>query len=118
MFDNDSRLDAFARHVLTKIIQYKSQQEQVNYIKRLLFLAPAHCPLSFAPELTKREVECLYYAAMGATSYETAQQLMLKTSTIIAHRKEALRKLGCRTLPQAVFKGVCCGLLPPEKIQE
>lgn len=115
MLKCDKRLEAFAQNVLERIAQQKTQQERIDYMQRLLLTAPAYHRLSFVPELTQREVECLYYAAMGATSYETAQQMALKTSTIIAHRKEALRKLGCRNVPHAVFKGICYGFIVPRE---
>ncbi len=115
MFSNDKRLDAVAVRVLAKITTQKTRQEKVNYVKGLLFTVPIYQSLSFPPVLTEREAECLYHAALGATSHETAQKMSVKTSTIIAHRKEALRKLHCRNMPQAIFKGVCTGLLPFKK---
>lgn len=53
--------------------------------------------------LTKRELECLYYAAQDKGCRETASSLHVSHETVKAYRKAALRKLGCRTMAGALM---------------
>lgn len=61
--------------------------------------------------LSPREVEVLHLAANGATLYETASVLHLSADTVKTHRRNALRKLGARNIPQAVAVGFRKGVL-------
>jgi len=66
-----------------------------------------------APALTPREVTCLYWAALGKTSKETAALLGLGSSTIEQYRKDIKRKLECRSMAEAVFKAMQFGYIEP-----
>lgn len=52
--------------------------------------------------LTKRELQCLHYAALGCSMQETADALSLSRETIRTHRKVIFRKFGCRNILEAV----------------
>ncbi len=70
--------------------------------------------LSFNHALTDREIYCLYWAAMGKTSTQTAELLNVQRYTVEQHRKEIKRKLDCQSMAQAVFKGMQFGYVPLE----
>lgn len=64
-------------------------------------------------KLTAREMECLYLAAQGFSSKESAHLLHVKTYTIERHRKNAKKKLLCHSLAHAVFKIMLCNYIEP-----
>jgi RNA polymerase sigma factor (sigma-70 family) len=55
------------------------------------------------PQLTNRELEVLRGAANGETTKETAARLGKSFETIKDHRKSAIRRLGARSIAQAIF---------------
>ncbi len=61
------------------------------------------------PRLTKREVQCLTWAAHGKSSWETAKICEISESTVNFHLKNAQRKLGaankCHALAKALMGG-------------
>ncbi len=63
------------------------------------------------PHLTRREVECLQFAANGNSAPATARQLNRSVDTVRRHLKSAMAKLGARTIAQSVAIGASCGLL-------
>lgn len=65
------------------------------------------------PNLTKREIECLTWAARGKTSWEISVILSVAESTVIAHVENAKKKLGVNNKPHAVVKAVMLGLVEP-----
>lgn len=56
--------------------------------------------------LTSREAECLRWAAAGKTAWEISGILAVSERTVVAHTENAKRKLGARTLPQAVATAI------------
>jgi DNA-binding CsgD family transcriptional regulator len=62
--------------------------------------------------LTEREKNCLYWSALGKTSRETAKLLQIQTGTVEQHRKKIKRKLQCKSMAEAVFKGMQMGYVP------
>lgn len=75
---------------------------------RINLLTPVSSPL---PSLTRREVECLSWAAEGKTAWEMAQILCVAEATAIFHLENAKKKLNARTLPQAVAIAITHGLM-------
>jgi DNA-binding CsgD family transcriptional regulator len=71
---------------------------------------------SMLPEynLTKREKECLVWAAEGKTSWETAQILAISERTVIFHLQNAIDKLDVANRTQAVAKASAMLLVDPE----
>jgi len=62
--------------------------------------------------LSGRELDCLHWAAIGKTSWETARILGVSEHTINFHLKNASAKLGVRTRRAAVAAALRHGLLP------
>ena len=58
------------------------------------------------PTLTKREKECLQWAAIGKTSWEIGQILAISERTAIFHIANATRKLGATNRRQAVVRAL------------
>lgn len=63
------------------------------------------------PQLTKREVECLGWAAQGKTAWEISQILKISEATVSFHIENAKKKLDAKTLPQAVAIGISLGII-------
>ena len=61
--------------------------------------------------LSKREVECLRWAAAGKTNDEIAIILGLKRTTIRFHIRTAAQKLNAVNRDQALFKAAQLGFL-------
>lgn len=61
--------------------------------------------------LTRRERECLQYAAQGRAAPATALRMNRSVDTVRRHLKSAIGKLGARTIAQAVAVAVGCGLV-------
>lgn len=66
-----------------------------------------------APALAPREVECLLWTARGKDAKAIAVILGLSEFTVRSYLRTARRKLGCRTLSQAVARAVLGGLINP-----
>lgn len=64
-----------------------------------------------APVLTKRELECLLWAANGKTSWEIARILICSEAGINFHMGNIRRKLDVTTRREAVVKALRLGLL-------
>lgn len=62
-------------------------------------------------KLTEREIECLYWAANGKSSSETAIILKIKSSTVEEYRRQIKKKLNCNNLVQAIYEGVKQGYI-------
>ncbi len=60
---------------------------------------------------SERELEIIAMIARGHTREEIADELSISPNTVATHRKNALRKSGCRTLNQLVATWVRKGLI-------
>jgi DNA-binding CsgD family transcriptional regulator len=56
------------------------------------------------PRLRKNEAACLYWAAQGKSSAETASLLCLTKATVDTYRDRIKKKLGCKNMVQAVYE--------------
>jgi DNA-binding CsgD family transcriptional regulator len=63
------------------------------------------------PALTKRERECLSWAAEGKTSWEIGQLLNISERTSVFHLQNATHKLGVSGRQAAVARAVTLGLI-------
>lgn len=63
------------------------------------------------PTLTRRERECLAWAAAGKTSWEIGQVLNISERTAIFHLQNATRKLGVSGRQAAIARAVQLGLV-------
>lgn len=68
---------------------------------------------SAQPALAPRERECLAWAAVGKTAWETSMILSISESAVKKHLASAARKLGARTRTQAVATALCSRLIEP-----
>ena len=60
---------------------------------------------------------CLLLAAKGKTVQDTAELMGVKISTVRTWRHKILSKLSCRSMAQAIFKGIHYGYLHPTNTQ-
>jgi DNA-binding CsgD family transcriptional regulator len=81
-----------------KFINNKETELQFKHLKR--------------KKLTAREKDCLYLASLGKTSKETAITLNIAPSTVEHYRKKIKEKLNCKTIAEAIYKGINHGYLP------
>lgn len=65
----------------------------------------------FEEKLTEREIECIYWAAHGKSSEETAMILKIKSSTVEEYRKNIKKKLNCSNIAQAVYESIKRGYI-------
>jgi DNA-binding CsgD family transcriptional regulator len=65
------------------------------------------------PALTKRERECLSWAAEGKTSWEIGQLLNISERTAIFHLQNTMQKLGVSGRQAAIARAVALGLIVP-----
>jgi len=68
-------------------------------------------PTMIDAPITKREQECLQWAAEGKTAWETALILGISERTVTFHLQNASRKLAANTGQQAVARAVAYGLV-------
>ncbi len=80
-----------------------SVEEVVEQREQLAAAIAGHGPARRASRLTPSELEVLRGAALGETAEETADRLRKSIDTIKTHRRRALRRLGARSIAQAVF---------------
>lgn len=69
------------------------------------YCVPSNC------KLTKRQVQCLHWAALGKTDQETAMILSLSHAVVRHHVKSAVKRLDSVNKSQAVFKAGQLGFL-------
>lgn len=62
--------------------------------------------------LSPQQRDCLVLAAKGHTAKASGESLGIKASTVVTHRKVAVKKLNCKTLTHAACKALHLGLIP------
>ncbi|WP_058546255.1 helix-turn-helix transcriptional regulator [Pseudomonas fluorescens] len=72
-----------------------------------------HRPAQPRQDLTPKEMDCLYWASEGKTTWEISHILTCSERTIDFHLLNARRKLGSVSRQQAVSAAVACGLVMP-----
>jgi len=108
------------------LMSYASRQLRSRQLQRLLpdlhvlahyvheaarrFLLDRPGPVD-VPALTRRERECLTWAAEGKTSWEIGQMLKISERTTIFHLQNAIHKLGVSGRQAAVARAVSYGLI-------
>lgn len=63
--------------------------------------------------LTKREKECLLWAAEGKTSDETSMIMHISESTVRFHLNNAAKKLNVHSKRHAIARAICLGVISP-----
>lgn len=112
------RIDHLVLKLIKRLGNDQPNKEQVELLKSLLSTTEVLHRLSFDNQLTSREVACLYLAANGKTSEQSAKVLGVTKATIESFRKRIIQKLDCDNLTQAVFKGIRVGCLAQKRIYE
>jgi len=102
--------------LLEKLGNTTPAQPQIDLMHSILSKVSLTHHLSFDHKLSEREIGCLYWAAMGKTSKETAKLLDIQANTVEHYRKAIKRKLLCRSMAEAVFKGMCFGYMQTNPI--
>lgn len=110
----DHKDTCLAVELLKKLGNSRPLKKQLALMELLLSKVSSLQSIYFNPLLTEREKMCLYWLAMGKTSPEIAELFDVKPSTIEYYRKEIKNKLSCKTIAEAVFKGIRVGYLPSE----
>jgi DNA-binding CsgD family transcriptional regulator len=64
-----------------------------------------------APRISRREMECLSWAAIGKTTWEISRVMDISEHTVIYYLRNAARKLGAVNRQQAVTKSIELGML-------
>lgn len=97
--------DLFSRHADTlMLLTHKFIGSYVQVSRRRRWL-PANC------QLTKREVQCLRWAAIGKTDWEIASIIGRAHSTVRFHIGNAAAKLNAVNRSQSIFKAAQLGYL-------
>ncbi len=75
----------------------------------LRLMAQPASPKKDVPRLTRREQDCLQWAAAGKTSWEIGQVLHITERTVNFHLGHAMSKLGCHSRQHAIVKALALG---------
>jgi DNA-binding CsgD family transcriptional regulator len=67
--------------------------------------------LTFSSKLSDKEIACLYWAAQGKSSAQTAKIMKMSKATVELYRKNIKKKLNCTNITQSVFEGLKHGYL-------
>lgn len=105
------KLNYLAVRLLEELGNYTPNQNQIDLLERVLASSCIDRRLVFDKNLTAMEKACLFWAAKGMTSEETAELLKVAVSTVETHRSKIKRKLQCRNITQAVFEGLRYGYI-------
>lgn len=88
-------------------------KKQIKVMENILFHSGIMMQLFFDQRLTKREIQCLHLSRFGLSASATAEILKISPKTVEQHRNEAKKKLGCKTLIEAVNIGIKYGFIKP-----
>ncbi len=86
-------------------------QRQIDLMERLLSSVCIDRRLLLNNSLSEQEKACLYWAARGMSSAETAKLMNIAESTVDTHRHKVKRKLRCKSIAHAVFEGLRFGYI-------
>lgn len=81
------------------------------FVIQKITMPPKPYKLILEKQLTHRELICLYWAARGKTTKETAILLRVKPRLVEQYRKAVRNKFGCKRLAEAVYIGMKRGYL-------
>ena len=86
---------------------------ELQYLALHLEAAVERCAAAAPSEsgLTRREMECLNWAAQGKTSWETSKILEVAEVTVNFHLKNVMKKLSVSNRVHAVARAVTLGLI-------
>lgn len=84
-------------------------KQQIEVMNALLFHTSLWVEVAIDPRLTRREKQCLNLSRFGFSASTTADVLKISPKTVEQHRNEAKKKLGVKTLIEAVDQGIRYG---------
>lgn len=111
-FVSDNRAGkSFQRHADEKL-------PEVSCLRDFIFESSSHfrSPALIhqqKPVLTRCELECLKWSAVGKTSWETAKILLCTEATVNFHFSNIRRKMNVNSRRQAVVKAIRLGMINP-----
>ena len=107
----DQRNDDWQNFRNQMMAQMRLQCDRVGECQQQLYANRAAKPY----QLTAREIECLYWVAIGNTDEQIASLMGIGRWTVVGHVKSAKFKLDCPNRTAAVARAISCGLLDIRK---
>ena len=113
----NSYYKATAEHLLCKekILQPTLYQLQ-SKINHLLYFNLSFS-IKYGDRLSQKEIESLFYASCGEELKDSALTLERSADSLKRHRMNALKKLQCKNIPQAIYRATQLGYLPLKESQ-
>jgi LuxR family quorum-sensing transcriptional regulator LasR len=112
-FVSDNKADKeFKRHAFEKLPEVTLLRDFI-FESSTQFRRQSVIPQIERPELTRCELECLKWSAVGKTSWETAKILTCTEATVNFHFSNIRRKMNVTSRRQAVVKAIRLGLISP-----
>ena len=109
MMNTINQLNYLAIEMLERFGNQSPSEEQISLMEQVLSSVSLTHKTSFNQRLNKKQIACLFWAARGKSSKETAELLGITPARVESARKEIKRKLGCSSIAQAVFEGIKYG---------
>lgn len=72
---------------------------------------PVQKPETSPAAITKREKECLHWAARGKTNWEIGQILKISENTVRYHMKKSFKRLGANSRARAINRALRLGVI-------
>ncbi len=103
--------DSLALNVINFLGNKAPSEKQIKLVETLLSHSGLVMQLDFDLRLTKREIDVLQLARLGFNATVTAGLLQISRKTVEQHRNEAKKKLGAKSIAEAVALGIKYGFL-------
>lgn len=105
----------FDRHEMHMVLLYWAQQviDISTKMQNGSRIRSADEPEADGIYLTEREKEVLLWSALGKTSADTAEILLISRETVESHIKSSIEKLGATNRTHAVVRAIFLGLIVP-----
>lgn len=104
--DKQQELNYLAIELLERLGNSRPAQNQIDLVEDILSSVATALYIDFDRLLTSREIACLFWAAPGYMSNETAKFLGIRNPMIEVDCKSVRRKLSCDSMAQAVYEGI------------
>ena len=108
---NENFYQETARQHLKRLGIVRPNLHQLKETQAMMFNVFISCKMFFSDQLSIRENQCFYYAAMGKNPREIARILDIQLNTVRQHQKSGMKKLNCHTIAQAVSTAIKYGVL-------
>ena len=111
MKDEINFFNYLSLNVLDYIGNDSPSNEQVLFVENLLSTMLIKKTILLDERLTPREKTCLFYAALGETTSQTAKLMCIDITTVTTYRKAIIKKLNAKNIVHAVYIGIRHGLI-------